>query len=217
MLKILFLPDTRHYLPHLIKPLQAEQWQVHIAFHSDRVRQLLSGEHYDLWLLYSSHSDPAQLEVLSQYPNHPPVVVINKQVDTTFRMRSWLAGSADYLEWPFSGNELLFRLHKQLKLGESTTLQLGESHYDYHQGKISSGSSITWLSKLENRLLSQLARHRHGFVGRQTLLDAVWPVGIFASEDALDVLIRRLRLKLRATNQEIINRRGFGYQLVTKN
>ena len=52
------------------------------------------------------------------------------------------------------------------------------------------------LSKTEQRLLRLLVEHRGQTMTRERLLDSIWDSGEFVDENALSVVIKRLRSKL---------------------
>ena len=56
--------------------------------------------------------------------------------------------------------------------------------------------------------------HPGRFFSREEILAAVWPGDALVGERSVDVHIARLRKKLGAEGQRIVNKTGFGYGLV---
>ncbi len=76
------------------------------------------------------------------------------------------------------------------------------------------------LSVPQFELLRALYDADGGLVGRETLVDRIWPYtdGEGVTDDALDALVRRLRLRLAEVDPDhtyVVTARGYGYRLGT--
>lgn len=83
--------------------------------------------------------------------------------------------------------------------------------YNYSDGSILQNNDYTYLSNLENELFNKLFTTQDRFVKRSELFAVLWDG--FPSDDALDVLVLRLRRRIKPLGIRVIGRRGFGYRM----
>ena len=71
------------------------------------------------------------------------------------------------------------------------------------------------LTKSENIVLHELIENRSSIVTRDTLMDALWNTNEFVSDNTLNVLISRLRTKLKEMTgyDVILTKKGQGYYI----
>lgn len=157
-------------------------------------------------------------QLIEEFAFDWPVCVLGPVLTPLQFKRIWDYSIREYLLWDTPGFVLINKIDqiaRQCTIATASTPKVVRSiQFDASQGIISTKHQVAHLSKLENELFSVLFAQHGSYVPRATLLDAIWPVGVFASNDALDVLVRRTRFKLAAINLEIRVKRGFGYQLV---
>lgn len=122
------------------------------------------------------------------------------------------AGADDYITKPFSLAVLRARVSAQLRRSVSVNqdrIELSGFIFDFAQMEFFKDGAPIDLSKTEQRLLRLLVENRGRTLPRELLLEKVWDGGEFVDENALSVVVRRLRAKLGSTPIKTVY--GVGY------
>ena len=132
-----------------------------------------------------------------------PVIMLTSRSDETDVVRGLDAGANDYISKPFRANELLARLHAQLRLFDnSVDAVFTVGSYTFRPSaklldKPDKNQRIR-LTNVEVRILKFLHQTGNRVVSRQTLLDEVWGYNAGATKHTLETHIYRLRQKMEA-------------------
>jgi DNA-binding response OmpR family regulator len=146
-----------------------------------------------------------------------PVLMLTAN-DTELEMVTGLeSGADDYVTKPFSLAVFRARVDALLRRGSyGDTVSAGNFAFDFEALRFKKNGQAVELSKTEARLLRLLYSNKGQTVARERLLDLVWPDGgEYVDENALSVVIRRLRAKLEdePSNPRFIKTvRGIGYK-----
>lgn len=149
-----------------------------------------------------------------------PVLMFSALGRSAEKVAGLEAGADDYVVKPTSTSEIDARLKALVRArnwtdGEADLLRVGAI-------TISPGQHRAWyeeepldLSKLEFRLLVELARHAGSFISRRMLIERVWGYDFEPSTNIVDGQVRLLRRKLTANGRAdpILTKRGVGYGL----
>lgn len=216
MHRLIILSERQSIRHHIIKLFDCQQWMIKIYKQTD----LSKINHTPREALIVFHLDVFsfdRLQLIDQLSCDWQVFVIGDTLSTLQMEQIWNYQIIDYFAYDTPGIVVVKKMTRHLQMLDQTMAThckaLGNLRFDAIQGQISTKDMVIQLSKLENNLFNILLTHSGSYVSRATLVDAVWPVGVFASDDALDVLIRRTRYKLAPVGAKILVKRGFGYRL----
>jgi DNA-binding response OmpR family regulator len=181
------------------------------------------------WVLPDAPGTEVCRELRAQDPELT-VIFVSGRNDETSMARGLDAGADDYVAKPVREGELIARLDAQLRkttrLRSAFTaspaqaperkMRFGELEVDtLARGVNVSGRSIK-LGPLEYRLVEYLARNAGVAVSRDQILSEVYGIDADIGTERVDLLVRRLRLKLGDypdSGGHIIAHPGYGYLL----
>lgn len=145
-----------------------------------------------------------------------PVILLTAKGSWSERVDGIDAGADDYLVKPFHMEELIARLRALVRRsGAERTPQLEAKGLilDTRQMKVSVDGTQIKVTPLEFRLLNYLLHNRGRVVSQEELATNIYYQDQEPDSNAIEVLVGRLRRKLKA--KVIETRRGFGYLIDT--
>lgn len=201
MIRLLIVDDEEDLCEILRFNFEAEGYGVDTAPSAERAMELIGeGRHYDLMLLDVMMSGMSGYDMASRLRaggDNTPVVFLTARDAHDDQMRGFEVGADDYITKPFSFDTVLARVRAVLRRSVPA---------------IASGAA--GLTKREHLILQLLQQHPGRYFSREEILAAVWPDDSYVSERTVDVHIARLRKKMGADGNRIVNKTGFGYGLV---
>ena len=141
-----------------------------------------------------------------------PVILLTAKGSWSERVDGIDAGADDYLVKPFHMEELIARLRALVRragAGRSPQMQAKGMLLDTRQMKVSVNGAPLKVTPLEFRLLNYLLHNRGRVVTQEELATNIYYQDQEPGSNAVEVLVGRLRRKLKADIIE--TRRGFGY------
>lgn len=149
-----------------------------------------------------------------------PILLLTAKSTVDDVERGFDSGADDYLRKPFELRELLIRIRALLRrikpVATAGRYAIGRYIFDGATQTLSIDGSATVLSHFEARILCELASRPGCTVDAAELAAAVWGCDDLYKRNSLHGYVHRLRAALAADSSvAIINRRGYGYMLVT--
>jgi two-component system phosphate regulon response regulator PhoB len=148
-----------------------------------------------------------------------PIIMLTAKAAEIDRVLGLELGADDYVAKPFSPRELVLRVKRLLRSGQSSEekidrIQWKELCVDIprHQATVK-GKPIE-LTATEFRLLTVLAQRRGRVQSREQLLQDVWEYDNLIDTRTVDTHMRRLREKLGLAAKYLDTVRGVGYRFV---
>ncbi len=216
-MRILVIEDEARILSFLARGLEAEGYSVDGAGDGRVGLALALGQPWDLVVLDLLLPGLGGLDVLrALHEARPelPVLILSARSDLATKLEGFQLGAGDYLQKPFSLDELLARIRVQLRHGHpiGNVVCVGGLTLDLARRKASIEDAVCDLSDREFRLLHHLALHAGEVISRERLLADVWGYTFDPGSNVVDVCVRRLRKKL-GPGAPIETVRHAGYRL----
>jgi DNA-binding response OmpR family regulator len=226
-MRILLIEDDKRLAALVQKVLEAEEFQVDLAYNGDEgVEIALRGVH-DIavvdWML-PGRDGPAVCQAIRAAHLPMGLLMLTARSQVEDRVAGLYSGADDYLTKPFSFDELIARLRVLGRrvsgsAASSFELRVGTLVLDTRTHTARRAEQILDLTKTEWILLECFMRHPGQTLSRQFLLDYVWSYQADVQPSMVDVYVSYLRAKLRLLDCEdpIQTKRGFGYFLDVDN
>lgn len=221
-MRLLVVEEEARIRGFLARAFRAEGFSVDLAVDGDQGVTRALGGAYELVILDLRLPGRGGLDVLRElHRQRPelPVIVLSAQGDLPTKLRGFELGAADYLEKPFSLDELLSRARVQLRrgrgAGEGRVITVGHLILDLPRRQARLGENVADLSDREFRLLHFLMTNAGEVVSRERLLSEVWGYNFDPRSNVVDVCVRRLRKRL-GPGAPIETVRNVGYRALSE-
>jgi DNA-binding response OmpR family regulator len=214
-MRVLVVEDDRRIAADVARALEAAGYVVETVRDGEEAWFRGDTEDYAAIILDLGLPGMDGLAVLKRWRQNgrsTPVLILTARGSWAERVDGIDAGADDYLPKPFRVEELLARLRSIVRRSAghaSSVISVGDVTLDERQMKISVRGIPVTLSPLEYRLAAYLLLHRGRVVSQQELSENIYGQDDTHDSNAIEVLIGRVRKKLRPDLIE--TRRGFGY------
>lgn len=145
-----------------------------------------------------------------------PVIIVSARSSESEVAAGLDAGADDYVTKPFSMRELLARVRAVIRrFGQTFDSELyrdARLSIDFASMLVTLDGARVRLTRMEFRLLAELARSAGRLLTRERLVEQVWGHDYEGDERTLDVHVRRLRRKLGGAGECIETVIGVGYR-----
>lgn len=151
---------------------------------------------------------------------HTPVLILTARDEPRAVIEGLDGGADDYLAKPFDVDVLLARIRALLRRpGKALGAVLvdGNIQFDTVSREVRIGGQIVDLARRELDSLELLMRRSGRVVAKWAIHDALYAYGEELSSNAIEVLVHRLRKRIReaGADMEIHTIRGIGYMFAT--
>jgi DNA-binding response OmpR family regulator len=204
-MRILVIEDEQKLGNALQEGLQAEQYEVALAYTGEEGFYLAQTEIFDLLVLDVMLPGRNGFEILATLRQHgfkTPVLMLTARDAVEDRVRGLDTGADDYLVKPFAFPELLARVRALCRRGiapeANPKLRVADLEVDVVGRSVTRGGEALDLTAREFELLEYLLRHQGHVVSREMLTRDVWkePGRHSPLDNVIDVHVARLRRKI---------------------
>lgn len=204
---ILIIDDDEKLNTRLSKYLIKQfGFSVETASHPAEGMQKLKENQYDLLILDVMMPDTDGFEVLRKVRQQQeiPVIMLTARGDVTDRIVGLELGADDYVPKPFEPRELVARIQtvlrrssKEKKIKLTSKQVFGDLEVNFNNRSIKIKQKPVPLTHLEFEILSLFIKNKGVVLDRDYLLDQLRGLDWDAYNRSIDVLISRLRQKLK--------------------
>lgn len=220
-MKILLVDDNLSLLDQIRQILTSQRYIVETVSNGEEALDKLCENPFDLIILdimMPKMDGFTALREMRQIKIDAPVLMLTAKGDSTDKVKGLDLGADDYLNKPFSMDELLARVRALLRrsTGQSqSVLEFRDLALDTVSRKVTTGGMPVELTPREFSILEFLLHNKDRVVTRFSLAEHVWGDDFdpFSMSNFMDVHMKNLRHKIGDTGTARIIRtvRGVGY------
>jgi len=231
--KILLVEDDINLGDVLRDYLELQEYEVFRALDGISGLEMFKSMEFDLLILdvMMPRKDGFTLaSEIREINSRVPIIFLSARGQFEDRVTGFKAGCDDYINKPFSSEELELRIEailKRCRVGESPVIsenpisggiyQLGNYIFDSANHELRIEGRRIGLTTKEVQLLQVLYNHRNQLIPREIALKAVWGSDNYFIGRSMDVFITKLRKYLRDDPKiSIVNIHGSGFRLEVK-
>ena len=218
-MKVLVVEDEKRILQFVTRGLEEAGFSVDTCETGDDGLELATSQSYDavvLDIMLPGRDGLSVLRQIREKKNAVPVILLTARTALGERIEGLNLGADDYLTKPFYVEELIARLHAlgRRATGQSlTVLQAGELVVNLVTREVANEGNAVRLTAREFALIEYLMRSPGRVYSRTQILEHVWGYDFDPNTNLVDVHIQRLRKKLGAAGDSLIETvRGVGYR-----
>lgn len=217
-------PDIREILQF---NLQNEGYDIDLAESAEEAAKMLKPEHKLILLdvMMGGMSGFKFADLLRKENNNTPIIFLTAKNTENDMLTGFSIGGDDYISKPFSVKEVIARVKSVLKRTaekdknkkQNNILNVDKLKIDFDTKTVSVDNNTIELTKTEFNILILLVENQGRLFSRSDILDKAWKDDGIVLERTVDVHIARLRKKIGAYGDYIINRTGYGYTFNMQN
>jgi diguanylate cyclase (GGDEF)-like protein len=221
-MKILIVEDDKGTAEILQQVLTAQQYLVEIAQDGQAGWDLVEAFDYDLILLdvkLPKLDGISFCKQLRDQGDRTPILLLTAQDSSTNKVAGLDAGADDYIVKPYDMDELFARIRALLRRGGSPLspiLEWDSLCLDPSNCEITYNGQPLHFTAREYQLLELFLRNTHRIFSQSALLDRLWSLEEYPTENTVRAHIKSLRQKLKkagAAADFIETVYGLGYRL----
>ena len=216
-MKILVAEDDEYFCEALSEGLDRSGYGVECVHTGVEAKGALADTKYDLLLLDLGLPDIDGIRILRDIRRagaELPVIIITARDALEDKICGLNEGASDYLIKPFDFRELDARIRALLRKTvwqNRSQIELGSLKVDTLTGEVILNDTAVQLTPSETATLEFLLKQPGRLVSKGDLIDILAKWDTMPSENAVEIIIHRLRRKLGASDVIIRTARGFGY------
>jgi DNA-binding response OmpR family regulator len=221
-MRILIVEDDEGAAEILQQALTAHQYLVELATDGQAGWDLTEAFDYDLILLDVKLPKLDGINFCQQLRakgDRTPILLLTAQDSSTNKVAGLDAGADDYVVKPYDIDELLARMRALLRRGSSPLspiLKWDSLQLDPSSCEVTYNGQLLRCTAKEYKLLELFLRNTHRIFSQSALIDRLWSLEEYPTENTIRAHIKSLRRKLRkagAAADFIETVYGLGYRL----
>ena len=221
LVRILVIEDEKKTASFVERGLRESGFVVDLASDGEEGLHLALSGHHDLLVLDVMLPQRDGWSIVSELRRSKvsmPILFLTARDSVPDRVKGFELGADDYLVKPFAFSELLARARSLLRRPlerRDDILRIADLQIDTRRHKASRGRVPLQLTAKEFLVLVQLARASGEVVTRTEIIEQVWDMSFDSGTNVVEVMIRRLRVKVDDPfKKKLIHTiRGVGYVL----
>jgi DNA-binding response OmpR family regulator/HPt (histidine-containing phosphotransfer) domain-containing protein len=220
-MRILLVEDDQNLTQALVPVLCHQNYIVDVATDGEMGWDMARTVAYDLALLDVELPRLDGVNLCCRLRNHQqllPVMLMTVRESLTDKLTGLDSGADDYLVKPFDMGELLARirvLSRRLVEQATSIISCGNICLNLESREVTCNGQLLSFTCKEYLIMELLLRHPQRVFSRRDIVDHVWSLTDFPTEDTIKSHIRRIRLKLHKVGAEdlIETLYGHGYRI----
>ena len=218
-MNILLVEDDVTLAQSDAEAIRARGWHVDVSHRGEPVAKSVLQDDYDALVLDIGLPGLDGLEALDRVRtqgSNLPVLMLTARDSIDDRVLGLANGADDYLVKPFAVPELLARLHALVRRHEfrrSRVLQVAALRFDAALRRAYNGEQALNLTARESIVIEYLLMHLGAIVARDQLAALIPDWNAATSDNAMELLMSRLRGKIEPAGVRLRTVRGLGYLL----
>lgn len=208
--RILAVDDDENALRFLRRLLEGAGYQTLTCIEPEEVPEIIEAQEPDLVLMDIMLPKVNGLDLMKSIRGYSdvPIMFLTARDARDDMITALRAGADDYLSKPYSEAELLARVEVILRRRSGIGLPGATPHFefdgliiDFDQRRVTVNGSEAWLTAMEFKLISALARHSGRVLTHDQILQLVWGRDYSGETELVRSMVRRVRRKLGEDTQ----------------
>lgn len=216
--KILIVEDDREFASLLGEFLEKQLYSVVLKYDGNEIDKLVNEFNPDLILM--DRFLPSGVDGLNIIKHlrgqgvEIPVIFITSLIDEDEVVKGLGISCCEYIKKPIGLRELELRIERCLKLSGIEKVLFSKKYYIEELCAVKNGDRVIKLQKNENTLLRLLMDKQEQICRTENIIRSIWGDKDLDYLNRLDVLVNKLREKLKGLPYMIENHKKIGYSLV---
>jgi len=222
-MKILIVEDDLKISSFLKKGLEEENYNIDCTYDGQEALYLIQTNFYDVILLDIMIPTIDGIELCKKIREegiNTPIIMLTAKSTIEDKVVGLNEGANDYLTKPFSFEELLARIHVQLRSGKSLNniIKIADLELDIDKKTVSRAKNSIELTSKEYILLEYLMINKDKIVTENMINNSLWDMDDTTASNIVTVYMYRVRTKIdKNYDKKLIHTiRGMGYKMSEK-